>query len=163
MAELIEFSKRSDNNKWIPVGNTVQLADANGNAVDASNPLTMELRRAGDSVVVTIANGANVSDAFSMEGMAGAGLKMPAAWTAAAIGFYVAEVEAGPYQAFYDDAAASTPIQIGDGTTKPTANLAYSFPAKIYAWPWVKLWSQSGAGVNVNQGGARAFTIVRKS
>lgn len=163
MAEAVEFLRRTANNNWIPVGNKVQLSDSNGDAVDASNPLIMELRRADDSVVVNIANGTNVSDPFSLEGMAGAGLKMPAAWTAAAIGFYVAEVEAGPYQAFYDDEAAGTPIQIGTAAVPPTANLAYPFPAKIYVWPWVKLWSQSGAGVSVNQGADRAFTIVRKS
>ena len=106
---------------------------------------------------MTIANGAPLSDAFDMRDYAGGNLYMPAAWTAASIGFKIATETGGTYTPLYDDAAAIVEI---DG---PSVDNAYVLPKELFAAQHVKLWSQDGAGANTNQGAARTIIIELKS
>ena len=106
---------------------------------------------------MTIANGTAVSDAIDMRDYAGGNLYMPAAWTAASIGFQIAKDAGGTYYPFYDETA--TIVEIAG----PAVDTAYTLPKELFAAQFVKLWSQDGAGANTNQGAARTIIIELKS
>jgi hypothetical protein len=106
---------------------------------------------------MTIANGAALSDAFDMRDYAGGNLYMPAAWTAASIGFQIATSLGGTYIPLYDQDA--TLVQIPG----PTVDNAYALPKELFACGLVKLWSQDGAASGTNQGAARTIIIELKS
>jgi len=108
------------------------------------------------SVGVTIANGAALSEAFSMEAFSMGVVHMPAAWTAASIGFKVAATQGGTYLPLYDESASLVQI------SGPAVDKAYVLPPAAAAMPWVKLWSQDGSGNNTNQGGDRTITVTVK-
>jgi len=105
----------------------------------------------------TIASGAALSDAFDMSKYTMGTLNMPAAWTAASIGFQVSSTEGGTYQAVYDD--DGNLIQIDS----PTASNSYTLPATVANFHWVKLWSQDGSASGTNQAAARTITLDLKS
>jgi len=105
----------------------------------------------------TIANGANLSDEIDVSQYAMLVVHMPAAWTAASIGFKVASASGGTFLPLYDD--NGTLVQIDS----PTASKAYSAPAEVAGARYVKLWSQDGSGSNANQGGARVITVDLKA
>ncbi len=106
---------------------------------------------------LTIANGAAVSDAFDMRDYSGGNLYMPAAWTAANIGFQIAIDAGGTFYPLYDDTAAIVEI------ASPAVDTAYTLPSELFAACFVKLWSQDGAGADTNQGAARTVVIELKS
>ena len=105
---------------------------------------------------IVIANGANLSNAFDMRDFALLVVTMPAAWTAASIGFKVSPTKSGTFVPLYDD--DGTLIQIDS----PTADNAYTAPAGIAAGHWVKLWSQNGSGSDTNQAAERTLTVSMK-
>lgn len=117
----------------------------------------MSINRGTTILPLTIANGAAVSDAFDMQRHAGGTVLMPAAWTAASIGFQVAATEAGTYYKLYD--ADGNLVQI----VSPSASLAYAMPTELFGAAFVKLWSQDGSGNNTNQGAERAPIVILKS
>ncbi len=104
-----------------------------------------------------LAMATNLSDAWDNELFAMGNVRMPATWTAASIGFKVADVLAGTYLPLYDDNGNLVQID------SPTADKAYTFPAEVAAARFVKLWSQDGAGANANQGAARTLYVDLKS
>lgn len=106
---------------------------------------------------MTIANGAALSDAFDMRDYAGGTLYMPAAWTAASIGFQIATETGGTYYPLYDE--DGTLVQI----SSPAVDNAYSLPKELFSARFVKLWSQDGAASGTNQGAARTIVIELKS
>lgn len=106
---------------------------------------------------MTIANGAALSDAFDMRDYAGGNLYMPAAWTAASIGFHISTTLGGTYVPLYDQDAALVQI---DG---PAVDNAYAMPKELFGTQFVKLWSQDGAASGTNQGAARTIVIELKS
>lgn len=140
----------------------VWVLDADGNIIGGSsaNPQMSRIDRESDNVEVTITNA--LSNAFYLGDKGGFGAQLPAGMTACAIGVHVSKEENGAYVPLYDDESAGTPIQVGDGTTDLSSK-AFTFPAKVYPWTWVKLWSQNGSGTNVNQASPRLVTVVRKS
>lgn len=139
----------------------VYVLDANGNIVGStSNPQSSRIDREQDNTEVTITG--SLSQAFYLGDKAGFGVQFPAGMTVCAIGIQVSATESGAYQPLYDEGAPGTPHQIGNGTTDLSGR-SYTFPAEVFPWPWAKLWSQNGSGVNVNQVSARLCTIVRKS
>ena len=90
----------------------LQIGDAD---VSESNPLPVELNsdevagsqgsiRKSRTILVVIANGTAVSERFDLRDVAGIIIHMPAAWTAASIGFQVCEDETGLYLPLYDEA-----------------------------------------------------------
>jgi len=108
-------------------------------------------------VTLTIASGAAVSEEFDMSEYTKGILLMPAAWTAASVGFQVASASGGTFYPLY--AAAATISEI-DG---PAVDKAYAFPAETANAGIVKLWSQDGAGANTNQAAARTIVVILKS
>lgn len=104
---------------------------------------------------VTIASGAALSDAFSIKDFTEGLIHMPAAWTAADIGFQVASTLGGTYQPLYN----SSGLIVISG---PAVNNAYMLPADLAAAQWVKLWSNTG-GSGTNQAAARTITVDLKA
>ena len=112
----------------------------------------------GDVLTATIANGAALSDAIQLSGHQLAAIQMPAAWTAASIGFHVSH-----------DGVTYVPLYKQDGSTLvaitlPTADKAFGLDDGIVdlaPWNYVKLWSQTG-GAGVNQGAERIIKVVVK-
>jgi len=103
----------------------------------------------------TIANGEPRSGVIDFRDVAGAILHMPAAWTAADVGFYVCDSATGTFQPLYDE----------DGTiVEITAAAARSLvvPVELFAARYVQLWSQSG-GMSENQGADRVLRLSLKS
>jgi hypothetical protein len=115
------------------------------------------MNRGTTSKSLTIASGAAVTEAFDMSNHAGGIVMMPAAWTAANIGFQVAETEGATYYPLYDDAGDIVEI------ASPAVDNAYSIPAEVFGAAWVKLWSQDGAASDTNQAAARTIGLILKS
>ena len=105
---------------------------------------------------LTIANGEALTEAFDMQIHAGMTILMPAAWTAANIGFKVCDTEDGTFLPLYDDGGLLVEVQAA-------ASKAFSVPAELFGASWVKLWSQDGAASDENQGAARTITVLLKS
>lgn len=106
---------------------------------------------------LTIANGAATSDVFDMKDYAGGQIHMPAAWTAASIGFQISSSSGGTFLPLYDNSGSIIEI---DG---PSADTAYQLPKDLFGAHYVKLWSQDGAGADTNQGAARTLILELKS
>jgi hypothetical protein len=105
---------------------------------------------------VSIANGVALSNVIAFKEYAYAVLHMPAAWTAADIGFQVSSELDGTFLPLYDDAGALVEI------SSPAASQAHAIPAEVLAARFVKVWSET-AGSGVNQAAARALIIDMKS
>ena len=110
-------------------------------------------------VTVTIASGAALSEAIPVGDLvADAGLViMPGTWTAANLGFKVADVENGVYVPLRDE--TGTLVEISGIQTGAAG--AYKLPASLRGAPYVKLWSES-SGSDANQAGARSIILVGK-
>ena len=136
-----------------------------GNAdVSGANPVPVVAPAAGlevdrSSVVeaLTIGNGAAFSEEFDMSKYVAGDVYIPAAWTNANIGFYVATASGGTFVPAYDDNGNLTQSTVGAVTSRVVA-----LPPEVAGFRFVKLWSQL-AGVNVLQGGDRAVNVELKS
>jgi hypothetical protein len=115
------------------------------------------MNRGTTSKSLTIANGAATSDAFEMSNHAGGIVLMPAAWTAASIGFQVSDSPGGSYYPLYD--ADGSLVQIAG----PAASQAHAVPAEVFGAAWVKLWSQDGSANDENQTAERTLGVILKS
>ena len=104
-----------------------------------------------------IASGASLSGAIDMRKLTMGVLHMPAAWTAASIGFHVCSTQGGSFQPLYDKNGSLVQI------SSPAAACAYVLPADLAGCHWIKLWSQDGAGSGANQAAARSFTLDMKA
>jgi hypothetical protein len=105
----------------------------------------------------TIASGGNLSDAFDFRAYTMGLIHMPAAWTAASIGFKVCNTAGGTYLPLYDKNGSLVQI------TSPAASKAYALPAELAGAHFVKLWSQDGTGSNSNQAAARTLVVDLKA
>jgi hypothetical protein len=108
------------------------------------------------STSVTIALSGNLSGAFDMSRYSMGVVHMPAAWTAASLGFKVCAEEGGTYLPLYDE--TGTLVQI----SSPAASQSYNLPAELAGCRWVKLWSQNGSGTNTAQAAARTIGLDLK-
>ena len=106
---------------------------------------------------LTIANGASLSGAFDFRLFTMGVVTMPAAWTAASIGFTVAPEESGTYVTLYDH--DGTLVQISG----PAVDKGYELPPELAGASWVKLFSQDGAGAAANQGAERTLGLQLKA
>lgn len=106
---------------------------------------------------VTIASGANLSDAIDFRSFAGGIVHMPAAWTAASIGFKVSSTMAGTYLPLFDDDDALVQID------SAAVDQAYQINDAVFASSYVKLWSQDGSEGDTNQAAARSLIVDLKS
>lgn len=118
--------------------------------------MTTLLRRSCTFQTLTIAAGANLSDAVDFRHKAMLVVHMPSAWTAASIGFKVSSSEDGTFQPLYDD--DGNLIQIDS----PAVDKSYSAPAALAGALWLKLWSQDGSASNTNQNAARSLVVDLK-
>ena len=112
-------------------------------------------RFASQTVDIAIST-ATAANAIDFTDMSGAIIKMPSAWTAASIGFKVAETESGDKLPLYDDDGALVQID------SPAVDQAYSVPVEVFAAGWVWLWSQDGSGNDTNQLAARSLIVMKK-
>jgi len=129
----------------------VYAAQPEGEALDT------DLLRLFATQTVTIAAGENASGTIDMRAYTMMIIQMPGLWTAADIGFQVSPNGTSGFQPLYDDLGN---IVMVDG---PAVNRSYQAPPELAGCGYVRLWSQNGAGVNVNQAGARSITITLKS
>ena len=138
----------------------IQLRDAAGNErgvnVTAGNRAQTAIR-ANVAGTATILNGANLSQEVDFREYSMMVIHMPAAWTAAFIGFTVSTTTGGTFLPLYDE----------DGNLVQTATAAVSTaiaaPPELAGCRFVKLWSQDGAGANVAQGGDRVMLLDLKA
>lgn len=116
--------------------------------------------RKSTKTTVTIASGAAVSGELEMREASGGVVLMPAAWTAASIGFQVSDE-------LHDSGGTFYPLKDDDGNLvqidSPAVDEAYSIPAAVFAAARFRLWSQDGSGNNTNQGAERVLTVFLKS
>jgi hypothetical protein len=105
---------------------------------------------------VSIASGAALSNVISFREFGYGIVHMPAAWTAANIGFQVSSTLDGTFLPLYDDAGALVEI------ASPAVDQAMRIPVEVMAARFVRLWSQTG-GSGTNQAAARALIIDMKS
>lgn len=117
----------------------------------------MYITRGSSKRDLTIASGAAITDAISMERHAGGSVLMPSAWTAANVGFKISDAESGTYYPLYD--AEGSIVEIAS----PAASKAYAIPAEVFGAAYVKLWSQDGSGNDTNQAAARTVGIILKT
>lgn len=102
-----------------------------------------QLQRDTYSVSLTIESGGDLSEAFDFRLFGGGDVSMPAAWTAASIGFQVSNSLGGTFQPKYDE--NNSLIEISG----PIADRTYSVPVRLFGSHFIKLWSQTnGSGVN---------------
>jgi len=101
--------------------------------------------RLNASKTATIAAGVALSDAIPFAEFAGAVVHMPAAWTAASIGFHVSSTLAGTYTPLYDDDGNLVQID------SPAVDQSYTFPDAVFPCMFIKLWSQDGSAGDTNQ------------
>lgn len=113
--------------------------------------------RGNTTSTATIAGSAALSDVIDMTRYAGGIIHMPAAWTAASIGFKVSTTSNGTFLPLYD--AEGSLMQI----SSPSASQAYALPSDIFPARYVKLWSQDGAGSDTTQDAQRSITIDLKA
>lgn len=114
------------------------------------------MKRSSYTQEASIPNGTALSSILSFYDFAYGVIHMPAAWTAADIGFQVAATHDGTYLPLYD--AAGNLVEI----SSPAVDQAMQIPTEVLAVRFFKIWSQS-AGVDQNQGAARALTVDMKS
>lgn len=114
------------------------------------------ITRRTSSFSVTIAISGNLSGAFEFSKLVMGVVHLPAAWTAADIGFKVSSSESGTYLPLYDKAGSLVQI------ASPAISQAHAMPTQVAGCLWVKLWSQS-SGSNVAQVAARSLTVDGKA
>ena len=107
-------------------------------------------------LTATIASGAALSDVIDMRRFSFLTVHMPAAWTAASMGFYVSSSEGGTFLPLYADDGNLVEI------TTPTADKAYTAPATVGGAHFVTLWSET-SGSGVNQAAERSLIVELKS
>jgi hypothetical protein len=105
--------------------------------------------------VVTILSGAALSDGVVFGTYSKGVIHMPAAWTAADIGFYVSSEADGIFQPLYDGA---NPVVIAS----PDADRVFPLPAALAGALYFMLWSNT-AGADTNQGADRSITVELKA
>jgi len=136
-----------------PLPVAVSINDA---AISADNPSPVDIRR-GTTATVYILNGAAVSGEIDMRLYTMLIVHMPAAWTAASLGFQVSPTSGGTFQPLYDD--LGNLVQIAGSTT----SRSYQAPPELAGCRYVKLWSQNGTGTNTNQAADRAIGVSLKA
>jgi hypothetical protein len=106
------------------------------------------------TVDVTIANGGSAAPPELTEGYALVGIEMPAAWTAAALGFEVS-IDGATFYTAYDNAG-----NLLQATVAASRHIVFPLDSAIYG-PFLKVKSV-GAGTDVaaNQGAARTLRLV---
>lgn len=130
-------------------------------------------RDVADKVVSIVASGGTYtqgSTGFDFSRFAGGTIKMPAAWTAAVLGFKIKLPGDTAFRVWkYWDSQTSTfkYVSIGssnaDAATRPAANEVYTLPAEMYGGRGEVIpWSHDGSGNDVDQTAQRDFILAPK-
>lgn len=106
-----------------------------------------------DVLTTSIANGAALSGAVNVSDYESGVVLMPAAWTAASIGFQVSG-DNSTYYPLYDEGGTLVEMTVA-------VDKGYQIPAEVFCSKWVKLWSET-SGSGVNQGAARTLKLILK-
>ena len=117
------------------------------------------MARESTAIDVTFADSASLSSVFNMSGAANLQVIMPAAWTAARLGFHVSDSYGGTYVPLKKGSDDSL-IQLQTGSTS-TAYTAT--PDDVAAIKFAKLFSSNSTGVAVVQTAARTVKVILKS
>jgi hypothetical protein len=104
-----------------------------------------KIRHATNIKLLTIAEDAAISEEFEFSVYDKLIVHMPAAWTAASIGFQVSDASGGMFLPLYDDDGGLVQID------SPAVSKSYNAPAALAGAMFIKLWSQNGSGVDTNQ------------
>jgi len=116
----------------------------------------MNINRDYKATTLTILIGAALTGVLDFQTFAAGILTMPAAWTAASIGFKVCSTPGGTFLPLYD--SLGNLFQI----TAPAASKAYQLPDELFGAHFVQLWSQNGAGVDAAQAAERSIGVMLK-
>jgi len=114
-------------------------------------------RRDFHTTTVTIPINTALSNAFDFKAFSMLIVGMPAAWTAARVGFKVAPTSTGTF----------LPLTHEDGTIVeivPTVDRAHVAPVELASCAgWVRLWSQNGSFSDTNQDAERTLIVYMKA
>lgn len=116
------------------------------------------ISRAVGQLEVEIQNAAALSDEIDLGGAREFMVVIPSTWTNANLGFQVSEEAGGTFVPLYDD--GGNLVQIAGIAI--AASRAYVLPPEVGVCQHIKLWSQNGAGVSVNQGAKRTIQLTSK-
>ena len=123
----------------------------------AANPhKAAYIERSYESKFVPIVAGASESQAIDFRNHVMLQVHVPAAWTAADIGFKVSTTVDGTYVPLYNEAGDLLEMILISPSTALVA------PPRVAGGYFIKLWSQS-AEVNVPQAAERLMEVVMKS
>lgn len=115
-----------------------------------------KVRRARHELTVSVVKDTCESAVFSMHDYADGHLHMPAAWTAAAVGFKACDEEAGTYVPVYNHSGQLVKCaSIGP-------SMIVTMPPKVTSLGFVRLWSIDGSEADVNQGADRTLKVAVK-
>lgn len=101
--------------------------------------------RQNSTQTANMPTGTALSAEIDKRGYAGGLIHMPAAWTAASVGFYVSPTTGGTFQPLYDYYNSLAQI------ASPAQGKSYDLPPQLFAVRYFKIWSQNGSGVDTNQ------------
>jgi len=135
----------------------VLTADGRKMRLNADHVLGTHLTRRWHTVCVTIGAGTAESEVIDKRNYSMVGIVMPVVWTAASLGVKVCPTAGGLFQQLRDESDALIEL------ASPAAGRSYTFPVKLAPWPYFKLWSQNGAGVDANQAADVQITVVLMS
>lgn len=105
---------------------------------------------------VTIASGSALSNEIDLGGTTLCGLILPSAWTTAGIGIKAASQAGGTFVPVYNDAGTFVSI------TAAASTCILLNAADFASVQHIKLWSQNGSSVDVNQAADRIITILTR-
>lgn len=114
-----------------------------------------------ETISLTIANGAALSEAFDMQRYLNGLVYVPGTWTAGNIGFTVCDTATGTFSIALDK--TGVPIQISTVNTGRAG--WYAIPTELFPASFVKLWSKNATAAtetDINQAGARAMKVMLK-
>lgn len=131
----------------VPVSGTVTASGVQTDALTdtelRASAVDVDIRQS-TTTTANIPTGTALSGVVDKRGYAGGLVHMPAAWTAANVGFYVASAADGTFQPFYDQHGSLVQVVAAQGKS-------FDLPASMFAVRFFKFWSQNGSGVDVNQ------------
>ena len=107
-------------------------------------------------VTVVILDTAALSSHFNLSKYSSGHLLMPAAITAAGLGFKISDAVGGTYVALIDSAGNEVEV-----AAAMAVDIGYPIPAAVFGLSNVKLWSET-AGSDVAQGADRSFVLLLK-
>lgn len=147
----------SSNQGSAPPQNNDQKDDDGGG--DSNPPPEEEImQREIKSVTAIIASGGAISGVIDATWAAAQGLKAPAALEATStLAFKVAESQDGAFLPLYNELNVLVEVPVTLNAAR-----AYQLPDELFAWPYFKLWTESG-GVDVAQSSDRTFVVTLKS